>query len=47
MKKYEEAQITIISFDQSDDIITTSGNPITTDYDEDTNFGAIASASQG
>ncbi len=42
MKKYEEAQITIISLAQCDDILTTSGvnNPITTP-DDDTNFGAI------
>ncbi len=41
MKNFAEAQITIISLAQCDDILTESADPITTDYDEYTNFGAI------
>ncbi len=43
MKNFEEAQITIISLAQCDDILTASGvnNPITTPDDDDTNFGEI------
>ena len=41
MKNFAEAQITIISLAQCDDILTESADPITTEYDEYTNFGAI------
>ncbi len=40
MKNFAEAQITIISLAQCDDILTESADPITTMY-HDTNFGAI------
>ncbi len=41
MKNFAEAQITIISLAQCDDILTGSADPITTMYDDDTNLGAI------